>query len=144
MLSLAMLSVSLGNVGCAQSQKDARPDEARSAWMPLSQEPKITISLDTTRITRVDGAYRLWVGFDLAEPWPPMEDVKAPYRHFEAEHEVDCERRRTRSRSMRILDVNGAVYDTPSPDSTWKGFADHPLTEDAFTPVCAALVTLRK
>ena len=99
------------------------------------------MSLDTTRVERAAGLARVWLGFDLAQPWPPMEDIRAPYRHYETRQEVDCTTGRARGLAMRFVDTTGTVYNQPAPDSAWTTFEANPLTPNAFRPLCAALAS---
>jgi hypothetical protein len=109
----------------------------------ISENPAIKMSLDTARIGTADGRSQTWLAFDLSDPWPAIEDLKAPYRHFEAREDVDCETKRVRGLSVRYVDTTGTMYDRPPTDSVWVTFAAHPLTESAFGPVCAKLASLR-
>lgn len=114
---------------------------ASGSWVTVMENPEIRMSLDTSRFTRVDGRYRVWLGFDLATPWPAIEDLKAPYRHYEAHQELDCAGTRARGLAMHLVDTTGTRYEKPAPDSLWTSFATHPLPADALQAVCRQLAS---
>ncbi|HKG92466.1 MAG TPA: surface-adhesin E family protein [Gemmatimonadaceae bacterium] len=120
----------------------AAPTAAGAPWVVVVENPSIRMSIDTSRVAAAEGHPRLWLGFDLAEAWPAVEELKAPYRHYESHQELDCAAGRARGLAMRIVDTTGAAYARPAPDSAWTTFAEHPLSEPALRSVCAKLAEL--
>lgn len=114
-------------------------EPADAAWVPVTGNPYISMSLDTSRVGRDEGRRQVWVRFDLAQSWPAMDEIQAPYRRYEARQDMDCAARRTRGLRMRIVDVTGRVYDRPATDTAWTAFASHPLTETALGPLCETM-----
>ena len=126
------------------SSCSAQSPAPRSNWVTLSENAKVRMSFDTSRVERTGQFARVWIGFDLATPWPPMEDIRSPYAHYETRQEVDCTAGRAHGMAMRFVDTKGAVYDKPAPDSIWSTFETNGLTVNAFGPLCAALASQRR
>jgi hypothetical protein len=125
----------------AQSTSSTAPRAESGPWVQVSGNAAIRVSLDTSRIVTAGPSRLVWLAFDLTEPWPPMDDIKAPYRHYQAQQELECSSERARGRAMRFVDVNGAVYPKPAPDSAWTGFVSHPLTPNLLRAVCRLLAS---
>ena len=115
---------------------------APSPWVTVNENAAIRASIDTSRVERTANGVLVWIAFDLTEAWPPMESIRAPYKHFESHAEIACSTQRTRGRGMRFVDVKGGAYREPSPDSTWVGFAQHPMRPELFVATCEKLAAL--
>jgi hypothetical protein len=141
---LASLALGAGATRSAAQAASAPLHLGAGPWVAVTGNAAVSVTVDTSRIVPTGGRRQVWMGFDLAQAWPPIEDLEAPYRHFEARYDVDCVRHRTRGLAMRFVDVNGTAYDRASPDSTWTTFREHPLTENAFLPLCRRLAQLSR
>lgn len=141
-LALVLLATSVLGLGAATSaaaQTRVAVATTGPAWVAILANPAVQVSLDTTRIATTPAGRDVWLGFDLAEAWPAMEDVAAPYRRYEARMELDCAAERARAHGVRYVDVNGRTYDKPTADAEWIGFAEHALTRPVLVAACRRL-----
>jgi hypothetical protein len=105
--------------------------------------PKVTLSVDTSRLVTDSGATLVWLRFDYAQLNPRMAEVPRAWGRMEAREAIDCRNRRARDVAMTIVDTAGQAHDGSKALSPgWKPFEQHPLTVNAFDPVCRLLVDI--
>ena len=136
---------------CSPKTEDAETELAAEAtatsqlngadsWITLVENASIRASLDTSRIRRFGDTAEVWIAFDLAEPWPPLEDIKSPYKHFEAFEQIRCREGLVRDSLMYFTDVQNVVYRKSAPEPrVWKPFAEQGVGEETFSAACSQL-----
>ena len=113
------------------------------SWIVVNPSPKVTVSLDTSRIAFDSGAAVVWLRFDYVELNPPMQDVPRAWRRMEVREAVDCGRRRAQDRAMFVIDTAGTSYDgTKVLPHGWQPFERHALTVNLFDPLCVVLTQI--
>ena len=121
MLSALLLGLSTLLVPLTEATQRGTPIDASrpapSPWVTVNENGAIRASIDTSRVERTANGVLVWIAFDLAEAWPPIENIRAPYKHFESHAEIACSAQRTRGRGMRVVDVKGDEYNERSADS---------------------------
>jgi len=112
-------------------------------WVLVNSSPKLTVSVDTSRIASDSGALLVWLRFDYAEPNPPMREVPRPWRRMELREAVDCRDRRGRDLAMMVIDTVGHSSDgTRTLRRAWMRFEAHPLGVKLFEPLCSVLIRM--
>ena len=111
-----------------------------SPWVPIVNSPQITILVDTSRLSQIEHATRLWLRFEYAVPQPEMKSTRGPYASSEVQEEVNCQQQQVRDLQLRLLGADGKVVgDTLFAATSWTSFASHPLTPSILGPLCSQI-----
>jgi hypothetical protein len=96
--------------------------------------------VDTGRVTSSGAIARVWLRFDHHQTMPKMESTTGPWSRMEAETDLDCEARKARDVTLRLMDSTGTVVgDTTWGLGEWQPFQEHALGIHILQPACEAL-----
>ncbi len=138
-LILGVLAVICGLSGCGSNDRGQVQRSTDRSWFEIARTPDIVAYVDTSRIEHVDSSTsRVWLRFVYTTPLQIGNDTTQRLKATEVRDEIDCRAQRAKDLEMGLETENGITSRSPTPESGWKSFREHPLGDGVFLVACRA------